>query len=260
MLREWVARFKREQAISEKMGSDAGLVLSVPLDKFQAEPAFDVQGDQATGIKPGEDMEYREVRGPIFDGAPKSSDVSQGLLGDCPYLAVLVALPTTERGRRLLTDMVQETHSGYRVTFPTTDKQGAAVINLSKWFVVRPYIAKMRFAFARHEQDLEDKGTHLEINRPLWPMIIEKALAMHPAANEMQRRMTRLTGYGGLSFKNRSIPSLEARRSQGTRPEMICVNVGDSSRRVWHKTASLPLATRLWAGTGRLTRQTSARR
>jgi hypothetical protein len=46
--------------------SNEGVVLDVPFDVFQAEPSFDVGGDVATGEEPGQDMEYQEVKAPIF--------------------------------------------------------------------------------------------------------------------------------------------------------------------------------------------------
>lgn len=80
--------------------------------------------DDVDGV--GDDVSYKYIDGQPFIAAPgepdiHESDVNQGAIGDCYFVAPLAAMARTERGRQILRDMIRENPDGtYTVKFYET--------------------------------------------------------------------------------------------------------------------------------------------
>lgn len=124
------------------------------------QPRFDdVDGDFANPGRQKIDGEYRDVSLPIFEDGPSMEDVNQGALGDCWYLASLMAVA------RANPSLIEEAI--------TDNKNGS--------YTVRLYSDGKPVYITVTDDEVYNKngGRAFVRSGERWPAIMEKALASY---------------------------------------------------------------------------------
>jgi hypothetical protein len=122
---------------------------------------------------------YRKFSNPLYDGQPSPSDVMQGTISDCPLLAVLMSFAKYDNGSLIYKILPDQKDSPYVVNLLNLDDGSSERVEVDN-YLVSDQGNKNESLYAVAEYNKQDESI---IKKPLWPAIIEKALAIHLGGN-----------------------------------------------------------------------------
>jgi len=171
----------RVQAFS---GHD-GAYCDLPADHFRAEPEVAHRIGADTG-KRMDDVSFAAVSGPLWNGAPKATDVNQGYLGDCYLIASMGAVAAANPAAiQALFSPQTPNQKSYAISLwgKQADASGATKY-VKRTFTVDASIPVYTGGTTPHyagqlDGDVSTNGAQPGVEaKPLWPILLEKAYAI----------------------------------------------------------------------------------